>query len=142
MPYGCQDSTSRFWVIISLMISVSILAPSPRGLTMVLMRRACTRCQESMLGVMFWPSIGTSTLEIHLYQQLSRNTQLRVHYVICTTSNKQVTVYIATRTNHDHSRVHVYVLRMYGFHGSRVCNVKGYTFHLWLTWYTYTVCIV
>ena len=53
MPYCCQDSTSRFWVIISLMISVSILAPSPRGLTRVLMRRACTRCQESMLGVMF-----------------------------------------------------------------------------------------
>ena len=53
MPYGCQDSTSRFWVIMSLKISVSILVPSPRGLTRVLMRRACTRCQESMLGVMF-----------------------------------------------------------------------------------------
>ena len=55
LPYGgCQDSTSRFWVIMSLMTSVvSILAPSPRGLTRVLMRRVCTRCQESMLGVMF-----------------------------------------------------------------------------------------
>ena len=54
IPFGCcQDLTSRFWVIMSLMISVSILAPSPRGLTRVLMRRACTRCQESMLGVMF-----------------------------------------------------------------------------------------